>query len=263
MTELQQKYLEVSKEIDSIRNNINSNLDQYPDYLGWFDLRSPLIYNPDILFIGINFGPGRFVLENRNNWDKEAKRLKDESKKRYPKDLEIPWRSHLEWIKPGNARRKSDDNNKDEKEAEWWDSSKKMKNFFVYYMCELLVRIYRHEYSYPNVSRKELTDVFEKNVMATNLFPMSTFNIGGLNRLIKSYEKNNHIDITKVCRKHIADLIQLVNPHCVVLLGKTIEDDLSFALHDKPFYCINRNRGWHSKKNIKKMADDIYEMMRK
>ena len=29
--------------------------------------------------------------------------------------------------------------------------------------------------------------------------------------------------------------------------GTTIEDDLSFVLHDKPFFCINRNRGWHSK----------------
>lgn len=263
MTELQQKYLEISKEIDSIRNNINSNLDQYPDYLGWFDLRSPLIYNLDILFIGINIGPGRFKVVNWNNWNKKTNWLVDESKKKYPKDLENPWRSHLEWIRPGKARKKRKKKEGDEKEAEWWDASKKKNNFFIYYMCELLVRIYRHEYLYPNVSRKELTDVFEKNVMATNLFPMSTFNIGGLNRLIKSYEKNNHIDITKVCRKHIADLIQLVNPRCIVLLGKTIEDDLSFVLHDKPFFCINRNRGWHSKENIKTMADDIYKLMRK
>ena len=61
MTHLQQQYYDMSKDIVSILNDIKANWDQYPDYLGWLDLNSPIIENPDILFIGINPGPGRYV----------------------------------------------------------------------------------------------------------------------------------------------------------------------------------------------------------
>lgn len=56
MIELQQKYLEISKDIISVLDDMKSNWDRYPDYLGWFDLNGPIIEHPDILFIGINQG---------------------------------------------------------------------------------------------------------------------------------------------------------------------------------------------------------------
>ena len=37
MTELQQKYLEISKDITLVLEDMKSNWDRYPDYLGWFD----------------------------------------------------------------------------------------------------------------------------------------------------------------------------------------------------------------------------------
>ena len=61
MTELQQKYLEISKDITLVLEDMKSNWDRYPDYLGWFDLNSPIVEHPDILFIGINQGPGRYL----------------------------------------------------------------------------------------------------------------------------------------------------------------------------------------------------------
>lgn len=251
MTELQQKYMEMSKDIVAILDDMNNNWSQYPDYLGWLDLNSPIVAHPDILFIGINPGPGRFI---QWNWDDAKQRLFEPSKRKLPEDYPTLWRSHIEWLKPNNAR----------KEGEWWDANKKKFNHYPYYMCELLVRIYRHENPYPATSRKELSGIFENKVMVTNLYPMATFDIRCLNNLIGSYKDKTRIDIRKICCNHIARLIELVNPRSVVLLGDTISSELSNALCDlnTPYYCINRNYGWHSKDNLKTMADEIYKLMR-
>ena len=40
MTELQQKYLEISKDIISVLDDMKSNWDRYPDYLGSAELIS-------------------------------------------------------------------------------------------------------------------------------------------------------------------------------------------------------------------------------
>ena len=254
MTYLQQQYFDMSKDRIRILNDIKTNWDQYPDYLGWLDLNSPIIDNPDILFIGINPGPGRYVQWNWNNWDNKKKRLIDPLKKKLPDDYHTLWRSHIEWLKPNNAR----------KDGEWWDSNKKKFNHYSYYMCELLVRIYRNEYPYPSVSRQELSELFEKKVMVTNLYPMSTFDIRGLYRLIKQYRSKKQISISEICCNHITKLIELVSPRCIVLLGATIDKELSGTLNVShlPYYCINRDFGWHSKDNIKSMANDIYKLMR-
>ena len=81
MTELQQKYLEISKDITLVLEDMKSNWDRYPDYLGWFDLNSPIVEHPDILFIGINQGPGRYLQWNLDNWDNKRKMLIDSEKK--------------------------------------------------------------------------------------------------------------------------------------------------------------------------------------
>ena len=254
MTDIEQKYIEMSKDMVNILNDMQSNYNQYPDYLGWLDLNSPIIENPDILFIGINPGPGRFVQWNWDNWDDNKKCLIDPLKKKIPEEYPTLWRSDIEWLKPNNAR----------KDGEWWDSNKKKFNHYPYYMCELLVRIYRHEYPYPSFSRKDLTTIFEKKVMVTNLYPLSTFDIRGLNNLIQQYSNKTHLDVRDICCSHTTRLIELVKPNCVVLLGDTIQEELSSVLHNLrlPYYCINRNYGWHSKENIRSMADDIYKLMR-
>lgn len=51
MTYLQQQYYDMSTDIIRILDDIKANWDQFPDYLGWLDLNSPIIDNPDILFI--------------------------------------------------------------------------------------------------------------------------------------------------------------------------------------------------------------------
>ncbi|MBQ9677512.1 MAG: hypothetical protein IJV44_05175 [Prevotella sp.] len=255
MTPLQQEYLGISKGIVSILDNIKENVEQYPDYLGWLDLKSPLLGEPEILFVGINPGPGRFILWNRNNWDGKAKRLLDPSKKLIPEDFPCLWRSRLQWFAFDNARKK----------GEWWDLTKEKRNHYPYYMCELLVRIYRHEFPATTTTRQELTEIIEKRVMDTNLFPMSTQNIQGLNSIIRKHDKENHSGVRDICHKHIRDLVKLTKPRCVVLLGAAVYHELSNDLKEMaiPFYCVNRQLGWHSEQNIKRMADDIYDLIHK
>ena len=104
MTELQQKYLEISKDIISVLDDMKSNWDRYPDYLGWFDLNGPIIEHPDILFIGINQGPGRYLQWNWDNWDERQKMLIGPAKNKLPDDFPTLWRSRLQWLIPNNAR---------------------------------------------------------------------------------------------------------------------------------------------------------------
>lgn len=104
MTELQQKYLEISKDITLVLEDMKSNWDRYPDYLGWFDLNSPIVEHPDILFIGINQGPERYLQWNWDNWDNKRKMHIDSEKKKSPNDFLTLWRSRLQWLIPNNAR---------------------------------------------------------------------------------------------------------------------------------------------------------------
>lgn len=251
MTELQQKYLIISQDITQILEDIKKNWSKYPDYLGSAVLNSPIFEEPDILFIGINPGPGRFIQWNGDNWNQKKNQFIDPSKMILPPDSKNLWRSQLQWLKSDNAR-----NN-----GEWWDFSKNKKNYYPYYMCELLVRIYRHDF--PNTTRKELTDIFESRIMDTNLFPMSTFTTRELDRLISNYAKANNINIKTICLKQTVDLVKLVKPRSIVLLGNTVYDVISKELDNLkiPYYCINRKVGWHAKENILKMANDIYKMI--
>ena len=251
LNKLQQAYMNMSKEVVTILDDIKKRWEDYPDYLGWLDLNSPLVPNPDILFIGINPGPGRFILWNRDNWDDDRKTIIDPQKKKLPKDYTTLWRSHLQWLLPKNAR----------KEGEWWDNDKPKFNHFPYNMCELLVRIYRHEYPAGNYPRRDLTEIFEQKVMATNLYPMATQGLRELNRLINNYKKQNGKDIRELCRLRLIKLIELVEPRCIVFLGDTVQKELSGFDSPIPSYCISRKRGWHSKGNIKAIADEIYKLI--
>lgn len=67
LNKIQIDYLKVFETIKPILDDMKSNWPLlYPEYLGWFDLGSKIIQNPDILFVGINPGPGRFRQWNYN-----------------------------------------------------------------------------------------------------------------------------------------------------------------------------------------------------
>ena len=60
MNELQEIYQGYFNEIQPILDYIKDNWGKYREYMGWKDLNSPIIHSPQILFLGMNPGPGRY-----------------------------------------------------------------------------------------------------------------------------------------------------------------------------------------------------------
>lgn len=242
-SDLQKQYLKIFEQIKPHLDYMKTNISRFYHYKGWADIDSPILNEPDILFIGINMGPGRY-----KKWG------------HLPPDYETPWRSTLHYIANGTAR-----------EKEWWntDNGKRPKNLFPATISELLVRIYRHFKTFSSMSRKDLTNVFQQRIMATNVYPISTENKTQLYKLLKQYEKETKVDLKQLCINRINKLIRMVRPKCIVLLGKAVESDIKQTLvnmtkswdYDIPIYTINRKRGWHSKENISKTAEKIYSMI--
>lgn len=243
LSRMQKQYLKVFEQIKPHLDYMRTNALRFCHYKGWADIDSPMLYEPDILFIGINMGPGRY----RNFGC-------------LPPDFPTPWRSTLHYIKDGVARDK-----------EWWNTSNGRipKNLFPATICELLVRIYRHYEAFQSVERKELSNVFQQRIMATNLYPIVTENKAQLDKLLKQYDKETKIDLKQLCINRISELIRIVRPKCIVLLGRTVERDIKQHIldftrnegRDMPIFIINRKRGWHSRKNISKASDIIYRMI--
>ena len=240
---LQADYLRIFESIKPVLDDMRTHWDWYPEYLGWFDLGSPIFQSPDILFVGINPGPGRFRLWNY----KKPKNLQ-----MIPTDYPTPWRSELHWTKDGVAR-----------EGKWCDDNSKLKNLFPKTMCELLVRIYRPEFPRSEYPRDKMTSVFNNRIMSTNLFPMVTEDKNKLKNLLKKYDSRNHTDITLLCKSNVMSLIDLVSPKLVVLLGNTLKPYLKSDIEEQGIscVCIDRTRGWHSKKKINKKAAEIQELL--
>lgn len=243
LSKLQKEYLKIFETFKPVLDDMHSHWSLYPEYLGWFDLGSPIFEQPDILFVGINPGPGRFRLWNYKK-PKESQKI--------PDDFPTPWRSELHWTKDGVAR-----------EGKWYDKSSRHRNLFPNTLCELLVRIYRPYF--PEYSREMLTGVFQQRIMSTNLFPMVTIDKSKLDKLLKKYKdvSNNHTDITTLCISNFAKLIDLVSPKLVVLLGKTLEMKLKSVIEEKGIHyvCVDRTRGWHSKKRIADKASEIRNLL--
>lgn len=243
LSKLQRDYLEIFGSIKPILDDMRNHWEWYPEYLGWFDLGSPVFQNPDILFVGINPGPGRFRQWNYNK-PKELFVI--------PKDYPTPWRSELHWTKDGVAR-----------EGKWYDKNSKQKNLFPKTMCELLVRIYRPDFPCSEYPRDKMTSVFNNRIMTSNLFPMVTEDKNKLNKLLKKYKSIEHNDIAQLCKSNTMKLIDLVSPKLIVLLGKALEPYLKSDLDMKGIcsVCIDRTRGWHSKESIGKKASEIHKLL--
>lgn len=243
LSKLQKDYLKIFETIKPILDDMHSHWYMYPEYLGWFDLGSPIFEQPDILFVGINHGPGRFRQWNYNK-PKELFVI--------PKDYSTPWRSELHWTKDGVAR-----------EGKWYDKQSKQKNLFPKTMCELLVRIYRPDFPRSEFPRDKMTSVFNNRIMTTNLFPLVTEDKNKLNKLLKKYKSIKHMDIAQLCKSNTIKLIELVSPKLIVLMGKVLEQYLKSDLEKRGIrsVCIDRTRGWHSQKRITAKALEIRELL--
>lgn len=238
-------YLEEFNKIKPIFDYLRDNWSKYSKYLGWKDLNSPIIDNPDILFIGINPGPGRY---DTWNYGKKSDYV-------LPVDYPTPWRTHIGWLTDNNARCYKNS----EKDAPWWDKAACIKNMFPYYMCKLLERIYFEQTK--GMSGTEKTAFYESRVMVTNLYPLVTRNTNGLSQLLAKMGKESRLrNAETMFINHILFLIELVKPRLVVFLGKGARNGRIVSELKKSGIqelTLSREHGWHSNDNLSSFATQI------
>ncbi len=246
MDELHSRYQEYFDEISPILDYIKENWGEYREFMGWKDLNSPLIQNPQILFVGINPGPGRY--RSWNNGKKWADHV-------LPPDLGTPWRSSIGWLTANNARAYPDG-----KDAMWWDKNARRHNLLPHTMCRLLCEIYEAERK--TLSHEDLTKFFNEHVMVTNISPLVTEDLNSLKRLYHKLDKSSPWkDVESIFLEHTLRLVDLVHPSLVVYLGKYEKDLIHQEIKNRgiPTVTITRSFGWHSADNLRKTRDMILE----
>jgi hypothetical protein len=272
--ELFQKYCEIEKKIVPIKDFLEEKKDstEYKGiYRGIITLQSPLVFNPEILFIGINSGDGAYREKNWNNL------IKNETPLRMVGEDEMCFKE-LNWFQRGNARVKP---------FEWYQRNQKPHNPFPKNMINLLYEIAAIKYNEPNDYNKPLWyEDFGKRIMCTNLYPIVTTNASDLTKIHrnlaheirlqnywKSESKCNEWDVRKFFIKRIYELVELTQPKLIVCMGLGAFNDFLFTnckeeiptteitIRDKkiPIVGFSRTRkvNWGSSQNIKKIASEI------
>jgi len=251
MNQITKDYYEIEKKIHPfvkyLENKKNSK--PYCDiYKGIITMNSPVIMNPEILFIGVNAGPGAYNELNNNgiNENKTPLRMLGENEMCF---------NELNWYEKGTAR--GGKVGKKWVQYNWYDRDKKVNNVFTTRMIDMLYVIgklkYPNEYAkhkYENGVMPFWYESLGKRIMATNLYPISTKNYKDLKRihelLIKETElidfwRPNSIASGKVNEwrirlyfiKLIEEVIDLVKPKLIVCLGKMAFHDFTFTRSTK------------------------------
>ena len=270
--ELLQKYCEIEKKIVPIKVLLEEKKDstEYKGlYRGIITLQSPLIFNPEILFIGINSGDGAYKEKNGNNL------TKNETPLRMIGEDEMCF-EELNWFQKGNARVKP---------FEWYQRNQKRHNRFPENMINLLYEIAAIKYKEPNDYNKPLWyEDFGKRIMCTNLYPIVTKDTIALKRIHKHLanenslqtlwqgsKNNNEWEVRKYFIKRAYELIELTQPKLVVCMGLGAFNDFLYTnckedistkfttIGEKqiPIVGFSRKGNWGGSSNIKKIAEEI------
>jgi len=235
--ELFREYLKIESKIlpikDYLENNKNDN--RYNSiYKGFITHFGPVIYNPEILFIGINPGEGAFI-ENHNNGIKTTPvRLFN------PKE-----RIELDWFKDGNARA----NKKKWKAYKWFERDKRINNIFVANMIDLLYFIAEEQNGdshTKDVNKPNWYESFGQRIMFTNLYPIATKNTYDLKNILNNLSKEKELSkyweealrnekkindwiVRKYFIKRIYELVKLTAPKIIVCQGLSSYNDFTFS----------------------------------
>lgn len=256
------KYLEIEKELYSIKDFLEENreIDKYKTlYKGFITIQSPLIFKPDILFLGINPGQGAFI-ENRNNKIKASPiRLFDPKVK-----------TELDWYKDGNARGFSE--NKKWHSHKWYETKQRINNRFVVNMIDVLYKVSQLQFP-DKISENDEEPFwfksFGQNIMFTNLYPIATKDTKDLNKIFKYFSKEQKIfshfgfskpvkkwDIQRSFIRNIEKTVELVQPKVIVCIGTQAFNDFTFTTKKKnkkvfrgekgdfPVIGFNRSGNW-------------------
>lgn len=245
-TQLLKKYQEIEGKIVPIKDflEIKKNTYGYKAYKGIITMQGPLVFNPDILFIGINAGIGAYYVLNqgKNSNNNTPLRMVGQDERCFEK---------LNWYEDGNARGHFRDK-KEEKgwiPFSWYQRDKEINNPFTSHMIDLLYEIaklkFPEEYNKNGYDDNKLPfwyDNFGKSIMCTNLYPIATENTSGLMEIHKNLVKEpelqkfwkegrennpatNEWAVRMYFLKRVDELIHLVQPKVVVFMGISAFND--------------------------------------
>ncbi|WP_299577487.1 hypothetical protein [uncultured Sunxiuqinia sp.] len=246
-TELLEEYSRIEKRIAPIAEFLEKHKNEkaYAGlYKGIITLNSPLVYQPEILFVGINAGEGAYIVENQK---KDANnetplRMLGEDQRCF---------EELNWFEDGNARGGPDHNRKWHS-YKWYQRNKKTNNPFSKNMIDMLYEIaklkYPLEYQAQRYDNDKLPFWFEgfgKSIMYTNLYPIATKDIKHLKQvhsnlsretelqehwlqIRKNDEKINEWTVRRFFIRRVYELIDLVKPKMIVVMGLSAYNDFLY-----------------------------------
>jgi hypothetical protein len=244
---LLEKYAEIEKGIIPLKDFLENNKEK-PEYKGYykgiFTLQSPIVYNPEILFIGINPGPGAYNKKNYKNKDTP-----------HPTNYtpismfgeDKTFSTELSWFEKGNARGFG------KTAYEWYHRDKKVNNSFPQRMIDLLYEVAKLKY--PNEPTNTIQgkngepfwyENFGKSIMYTNLYPIATTDLKDLRSIFKHLTNNSEVrsiikkpttitpwELQKHFIRGIDDLVQLTNPKVIVCIGSSAFNDFTYTNNRK------------------------------
>lgn len=237
---------------------------RFADWKGVITVNGPVIYQPEILFMGINPGPGLYNETNyRNNDNKVPFRILTGDSNLYRDESAYPlsrlvYRSDgktiaLDWFTKSNYCEGSS----------WYELKIKRGNGFVENMLKIICKVAfgLGKGEFVKGEKPEWYDTFGKDIMFMNVCPLATDNLNQLSRLKKELGINEWKDIVKPVRTLVRDNIK---PKIIVFAGISaynnfMWEDKGDQIFDIPVVIIDRKRGYNSEANLSKIASEIVE----
>ena len=162
---------------------------KFRDWKGLITVNGSVIYQPEILFIGINPGCGFYnEINDKNNTNKVPFRILTENGSCYRCESDYPlsrlvYRADgetiaLDWFVKSNYK----------EDTLWYELKTKERNGFVENMTKVICKVADGwgKGEFVRGEKPEWYDTFVKEIMVMNVFPLATDNQNQLLRLSKS-----------------------------------------------------------------------------
>jgi hypothetical protein len=241
---------------------------RFKDWKGFITINGPVVFQPEILFVGINPGPGLYNEINCNdNGNRVPFRILNGVGSYYRDESVFPLRKPiyrsdgktiaLDWFIKSNYR----------DESAWYGLKTKPGNNFVGNMIKIICKV---AYGLGKGELKkgvkpEWYDTFGKQIMFLNVCPFATNNLAQLNLLKKELGVDEWKDIVMPIRVLVKEFVK---PKVIVFAGVAaynyfMWEDKGNKIFDIPVIVIDRKRGYNSEENLSGIASEIVEALRK
>lgn len=259
--EYQNKFGPIIAKLKEGRSN-----DRFSDWKGFITVSGPIVYQPEILFIGINPGPGLYnQINHKSNEMRVPFRILTGSGNEYSDEHEYPlskliYRSDgktiaLDWFIRDNY----------EEGTSWYEMKTKKRNGFIENMIKIICNVAGglRKGDFTKGEKPAWYDTFGKEIMFMNVSPFATDNLSQLQRLQRELKVDEWNDIVKPLRVLIRDSIK---PKVIVFVGVSAYRTFMWKykgdkVFDIPVVVIDRKRGYNSETNLANVAAEIVDKL--